>query len=146
MKFTHADIEVTYNEDHDRWEFELRGRSRTAVSPVKAKEYIDKEPAPKKATPFPKFAAFKKDYTDFIAVTVTSIADYTNSGMLNQVRIQGPGGREKIYVSRLAADTPENVTKIVQINEINAQIATQHEQIEMIMASLAPITIPEEFR
>ena len=47
----HAGITITYNQDSDRWEFELRGKERHATTLTLAKQAIDK-PAPVDKKPF----------------------------------------------------------------------------------------------
>ena len=151
MKFEHAGITVTYNEKKDVWEFELRGRSRTAPTPAKAKEYIEKEPAPDKTKPFPRFKAFKRDGDTFTEVEVTSIADsHTRLSSSTEFWIQGPksgydSGREKIYSNRLLVISPENAMRITAIAAATAERKALNDKIAQMHSEMVTVTIPEGF-
>ena len=152
MKFEHAGITVTYNDKKDVWEFELRGRSRTAPTPAKAKEFIDKEPAPDKAKPFPRFKALKRDGDTFTEVEVTSVAEYTGRfSEFTEFWIQGPksayrdSGREKIYSDQLLVISPENAMRITAIAAATAERKALNDKIAQMHSEMVTVTIPEGF-
>lgn len=73
IKETYKEVEITYNERNNTWEFILRGRERTAESLAKAKEIIDKPPAPKEK-PFERVPVWYCHYREgWHRGTVTSL-------------------------------------------------------------------------
>lgn len=143
MKTLYNAIEISYNEENDRWEFELRGRARSAESLAKAKEAIDKEPKEKRTQVFPRFDAYRFRYGDEISiVTVTSVADTRYSGV--EFWITGKDGRSKERASQLYPVNEKNTAIVTEIKRINAQIegldkakATQHTKLQSA-------TVPKE--
>ena len=148
MQFTHEGIEVIYNANSDHWEFELRGRHRTAPTPAKAKEYIDKEPAPEKAKKFPRFKAYRVDsYKDaFPEVEVTNIAESFSATSqiwpdywINTGNKAGRDpGREKCNGMWLVEISPANAALIQHIKVLN-------EKNSELRAALSRIKNPEGF-
>lgn len=156
MNFTYEGIEVTYNEAKDQWEFELRGRSRSAPSPAKAKEFIDKEPSPMKAKPFPRFNAylFRDGQMDSI-VEVTSIAQraegrdgefgYSEFWIQSQKTPGHSRERSKVRQYLLRAITPENDAIIAKMTALREQLSSLRAQHTELGKTVTMIRIPEGF-
>ena len=105
----YAGVEITYNEDTNRWNFELRGRERNAESLAAAKKAID-APEPMKKASFERikvymFERWKADGTGVESVEVTSVAD---SRYGTEVWIVNAGRREKVRADAVYVATPEN--------------------------------------
>ena len=158
MQFTHSNIEVSYNEQDNKWHFELRGRHRTAESPAQAKEFIEKEPAPAKAKKFPRFTAYLRAGTyghdaNVQAVEVTNIAESSPyKPQYKQFWIYNPAsknyrdsGREKVDHNRLITKSAGNDKLLDEIRAIEGQIAQLNEQATGLAGKLEFISIPEGF-
>lgn len=102
---THDGVKITYNESRNVWEFELRGRCRSAESLAKAKEAIDK-PVPEKTKPFERFDAWFNSYGEWLRATVTSISE--SNSWNQQVWISLPKTETNRKERRLKT-TPENL-------------------------------------
>jgi hypothetical protein len=148
IKITHSEVEITYIEGSDEWEFELRGRTRRAPSLTKAKEAIDKEPAEKRK-PFPTFKAYRKRRGEFKEVTVTSLAEsqsWGNEWWVNGEKYDGDKkpSRFKESERELFVITPENESMIVHIKELDGQIEKLAEQREAIYSKMEHIKPTKE--
>lgn len=144
MKCTYSDIEISYNEDKDRWDFELRGRRRSAESLAKAKEAIDKEPAEKRKQVFPRFTAYRFRYGQEIeTVTVTSVADEQGFGGL-RFWIAGKNGREKERCTMLFPVNESNDAIIIEMQSIQTQMDALEEKKDALREKLQSATIPKE--
>lgn len=120
LKTEYSGIEIQYLEESNKWEFTLRGRTRTADSLAKAKEFIDKQPKPKVA--FQPFSAYRQAGWKaresgelYDTVEVTSFAG-TSHGY-------GSGNRREWWI-RNSEDRREKVweSELFVINGKNAAI------------------------
>lgn len=145
MKTTHNEIEITYNEDKDRWDFELRGRQRSAESLAKAKEAIDKEPVEKRKQVFPRFAAYlKKNWEGYVTVTVTSMADAGYRGGIYFWIAMKDGTRQKEGAESLFPVNEKNTSIIAEIARLDAMVAALKEKISAQQGKLQSATVPKE--
>jgi hypothetical protein len=122
----YCDIEITYNEGADCWQFELRGRSRSAESLAKAKEAIDKPaPSEKQEPPFNRAKAYKSEsWTndgDFSLVDVTSIAEGNGFSTSVNLWVVANGKREKVGLEKLFAVSAENDALIAEMKSLSNQ-------------------------
>lgn len=145
MKTEHSGIEITYNEVKDRWEFELRGRSRSADSLAKAKEAINKEPVEKRKQAFPRFDAYLNRYQNgWGVVSVTSVADAGyRSGEYFWIS-NAQRGREKESASSLFPVNEHNTRIVDEIKRFESQIETCQEQVSKLIGKLQMATVPKE--
>ena len=150
IKVTYQDVQVTYIEGSNLWEFELRGRTRTAPSLAKAKEFIDKEPAEKRK-PFERFLSIKWAYGERKTITVTSYADKGWGGDHNfwtvdssKTTWRGNPKRSKESASKLIVISPENTEKIQQYDELDKQIKALKEKQERVFQSLERVKPTDE--
>ena len=144
MKTLYKEIEISYNEEKDRWEFELRGRSRSAESPARAKEAIDKEPVEKRKQVFPRFDAYQNKHNrGFSIVNVTSIAN-NNCGGAQFWISSTKDGRQKEYACSLFPVNENNTAIVTEIKRINAQIDALDEVKANQHSKLQPATMPTE--
>lgn len=146
MKTTHSEIEINYNENDNRWHFELRGRNRSTDSLAKAKEAIDKEPAEKRKQTFPRFEAylFKSYESSAKIVTVTSVADETGRGRLQFWISEKNGSRSKEHASSLFPVNEKNTAIIAEIEQLSAEINALEEKKSEHQERLSPATLPKE--
>lgn len=144
VKVTYGGIDIAYNEEQNRWEFELRGRERFADSLAKAKEAIDK-PEPKTAKKFVPIRAFMNTYGGVYVGTITSIAESGNR--LQEVWFTRDSDKRR---------TKERLDRMKEFNEANQNLVAEHDALqkeaetlrkkaEQRLSLLTPltITIPE---
>ncbi len=144
MKTTHNEIDISYNEEKDRWEFELRGRSRSAESLTKAKEAIDKELKEKRTQTFPRFAAYiKRSRNGFETVTVTSVAD-ANYGGLHFWTDSQKNGRRKEPASILYPINDHNKAIVAEIVGVEKQIFALEKVKDGWTGKLQCATLPKD--
>jgi hypothetical protein len=151
IKHTYRDIEITYIEGNDKWNFTVNGRERNRESLTKAKESIDRALDNEvKERPWQPFEAwYENRYSgnrDYEKVRVTSEADRDygrrqfwimrevtdNKGNKEQKRV-------KVQMDYLFASTPENDQKIRQITELREQANKLYEEAKAVSSKLAPI-------
>lgn len=142
VKVTYNNIEIGYNEDKNIWEFELRGRARTAPSLQQAKESIDKlVRAAKKESTFEKCQAWFLMYGErFLNVDVTSYAGFFGCNhefwtFIHEFkRRERRSNRELFKVNdhneKLKSEYESNLRKIALLYEANAAIIKQMQVIE----------------
>ena len=141
IKVVHNETEILYNEHTNVWEFVLRGRSRTAESLTKAREFIDKEPAAKKEKLFEPFDALICHYGhDYRTVRVTSCAGLGYGGKL-EWWISYDGKRTKM--DGIYGITPENQKRIAHIEGLRKQVAALEEEILATHRSLELVSVPD---
>lgn len=118
VKVTYGGIDIAYNEEQDRWEFELRGRERFADSLAKAKEAIDK-PEPKTAKKFVPVRAIMNTYSSVYVGTITSIAD---SGY----------GPQQVWFTRDSDKrrSKEPLSAMKEFNEANRKLVAEHDALQ----------------
>jgi hypothetical protein len=142
IKTVYNGIEISYNENRDLWEFELRGRDRTADSLVKAKEFIDKPVVDSKKS-FEKIEAFwvgnwHGKYAEKVIVTSRG-EDSIWDGP--EFWIQGSEGRKKVAAGGLLKINANNIglineytsneSIIKSLNKRNGEIEKSYERIDL---------------
>jgi len=114
-------IRIDYDEDRNKWKFELRGREREVDSLKAARQLID-QPMRDKAT-FQRFKAWFSQWRgSFVEVEVTSIAvrDVYNT---TEVWISKPGeGRSKELARHVYPKSAHNDHLISGIHDLDASI------------------------
>ena len=141
MKTVYNEIEISYVEDTNTWEFVLRGRQRSTNSLTAAKEAIDKVPAEKRA-PFPKFEAYMCAYsTTPKTTTVTSYAGKGYSG--DEFWVSTRGIRSKERADHLFQVNDHNTQVFSELAEIEKQKKTLDEKEKGIRARLQKVVLPE---
>jgi hypothetical protein len=153
VKTTYNGTEITYNERTDRWEFELRGSSRSAETLSKAKEVIEK-PAPKDKTPFTRTPAFYRGYSGdgYQKVEVTSIANssslyggkevWVSIPTANAKRGDGRPERTKVRTSDLRAYVPENVELVDKMRVTSDAIAKLENEKTRLAEQMKAFELP----
>src|ERR1700676_2999182 len=113
ITFEYEGITITYIEDTDKWNFELRGRERNADTLKGAKEIIDK-PDPVKKKTFARIPGYRvssriwdKTAKNFTKVEVTSVADKTY-GHPEVWVTEEDKSRSKIRMEHVFVDTEKN--------------------------------------
>lgn len=134
-------VDITYNEKTDKWEFILRGRSRSADTLGKAKEYIAKVPADKtEAKAFtPREAILGSGYGNsrYQRVTVTSIAEGEGYSSTKYFWIKdSKGARSKESNSSLFEDNTHNADLIRKIRQNDKDIEKINEENRTIVSGL----------
>lgn len=142
MTVDYSGITITYKEDTNTWDFELRGRARSVRSLAEAKTAIDKVPAEKKK-PFPRQKAFRKQYSGIIEVEVTSFAGWESwrePKVAEFWYVDKEGRRSK---SSLYAYSKKNCELFRQIQELEAQAKEIDKQIGKLTNSFERFEVPE---
>lgn len=154
IKVTHNEVDITYNEVKNEWEFVLRGRFRSAPSLTKAREAISKESKEKKGA-FERFNAllFKTYSSETIEVTVTSFAGFSSYGKTPEwwVSYSVDRGysrldsrREKVDGSDLLEISPKTTGLLAAAKEINENIFELTARRAKILESIPRISGPTE--
>lgn len=140
---TYAGVEITYNEDSNRWMFEIDGRERSAETLTNAKKAID-APERKKAKKFEKSEVWFRDWSGgWKKVIVTSFIE-GHAGKIDHAWINRDGDRRKESLSQLFPDTPETVANIERYKALKAEENVIREKSEAIMRTMTRLTAPEE--
>lgn len=140
----HDGITITYEEQSDRWTFELRGRSRSCESLAKAKETIER-PVKEGTKKFERIQAYKMSYGDRPKlVAVTSIAERTRYGGGGYVWISDGGQREKVNASRLRAVSPANDAIVANITALRSEADALHEKASELEKGLTALELPPD--
>lgn len=144
LKVTYTDVEISYVEDTNRWQFTLRGRERSAESLAKAKEAIDKPEPQKKAAPFERIKVWTNSgYSDsWRQGEVTSIAERQYSRQ--EVWVSIDGRRVKIAARQCFPDTPETIAAIEALRANEAEQARLGKLANEIRYTMKPIELPKE--
>jgi hypothetical protein len=118
IKATHNGIEITYNEHFNRWDFELRGRERSAESLYKAKQIISKPCSEPSSKTFVRRKGYILDRWGFgepIAVEITSVAGHKFGNQYFRLMINGARREEPAY--KVIESTPETEAKLAEYKE-----------------------------
>lgn len=151
IKITHNEVEITYLETPNEWEFQLRGRTRTAPTLTKAKEAIDKEPASSRK-PFARFEAWMMGHygdDQYRKVTVTSYAGKNHTGdewWVNKGSkiSRWDHEREKVSGSDLIVISDSNLSKFDEIKSLDIQKAALKNKRDQVVDSLERIQPTKE--
>lgn len=141
MKVVHNDIEITYNEDANTWEFTLRGRERTAPSLAKAKEWIEKPVLNKVG--FEPVEAFRVNtWQGARACRITSIARPSRYSGPQVWVVYEDGVREKVHPNGLILNNETNRAQLSEIEKMEREVEQLHNKIEAIKKGFEWFVIP----
>lgn len=147
MKVMYEGIEITYNEPKDIWQFELRGRERSAESLAKAKEAINKPVADKASSAFKRTPAYATSGyrwdSSFTVGEVTSIAD-VSYGTQYVWFVSQSGKRAKVRHDCTCLATPQNSALITSIESLIAECKALDSKGRALYEKLAKIPLPKE--
>ena len=135
IKSVYSDIVIEYDEERNVWLFELRGRDRSAESLVKAKEAIDKAPAPNKKA-FARTPAFRFTYNDVTKGAVTSIAGDSTYGGVSVWFVSNKGERSKESASKVYILDFENEGHIAQWRQLRAEKLAIEQRLDLTVACM----------
>jgi hypothetical protein len=145
IKVTYDGVEIIYRENDDRWQFELRGRERSAESLAKAKEAIDK-PEPVKKVAFERMKAYVRprygNVDKYLMGEVTSIAEGRNFSNRREVWVVVGKDREKrdeFYVFEISA---ANDATLAEIARLAKEIEALEEQKKAAHGRMQKLVIP----
>lgn len=150
IKVTHNGIEIVYDPASNLWEFELRGRQRSAESLKKAQEFIDKPVKDPKKSTFQRVNCYFKERDwglgeDTWAVLVaTSISRDRWSNPVVWTTDEKGKERRKIDSRGLFPVTPDNTAIIEKLSKLTDDIKALRVQAEALEKKLKPITIPKD--
>lgn len=150
MKVKHNEIEITYDENLNNWQFELRGRKRSALSLAAAKAAIDKPP-PKDIKPFVRVECYTEprsyDGGNFHIVTATSIdQNRTSYSRSPQVWTVNKNNNRERFGAHQLFPVNEHNTKLVreagelwkQIKDLEKKRAATIKRLKIIEAKAEP--------
>lgn len=133
IQITYNDVVVTYNENDNDWNFELRGRHRTTKSLTSAKEAIDRAPetsrdkvTPKRMDPIP---VFTLGYNGLKRGKLTSF-DEKYGGAAGWVVIEGV--RAKKCLTGVYLDNPVNASLLGTYTQAEAK-REEYSQIKALI-------------
>ena len=157
IQSTHSGIEIEYNENTNKWsaddddkEIQLERNSLAAL-----KKAIDDRLRAKQEGRFKRFTAIKKGRrygygskgNRYLIVTVTSILEATRYNIECWISYEKVGNerpdREKIYLSNLYTDTPENREIMKVANDKMGHIEKEEENLKAIEEKLEELNITE---
>lgn len=141
LKYSYKNIEITYNEGTSRFEFLLRGKSRSADNLINAKKAID-APPPKDKKPFERRKCWiERGYGshDMKEVIVTSIAESPSWAGTQAWVLEGKS-RSKESVTRLYLMNDKNSALMKEIDRLikeEAALAKEREKLHAKLDTLA---------
>ena len=143
-KTIYREVEIAYDENSNRWKFELYGRERTAATLTLAKQAIDAPPPKDKSKVFARFQAYKKArYGKGIeTVTVTSVAESTYGNGVEFWATNGSKGREKLGIDELFKINKANDERLALIKELEKGRDQLYKRIEVATKALENIDAP----
>lgn len=141
---THSGIVITYDENENKFKFELRGRQRSAESLAKARETIDKPVTEKEEKTFkPVECWYKASYGDeFKKVKVTSVAEALPYETARNVWISDQGVRSKVRSDSIYLITGANNALVERYKKLNDEIAAKAQELRDIVEKLEQLKIP----
>lgn len=150
IKVTYNNIEITYEEYENKWEFELRGQERRCDSLKAAKELID-APPPKSKKKFEPISAFRKAHhifgddllTNFMHGRVTSVAEKVQCRRTEVWFVSDKGQREKIYAEEIFADDDRNKQLRATYDEREKEKTKLIKEQERTLKLMNRIELPE---
>ena len=142
---TYGGVDIAYNEDENKWEFELRGRFYSVDTLAVAKHKIDSRPKVKRE--FQRFEALRavrygKELYETVVVTSYAGADgWRNT---DEFWITCNGKREKEQRDSLLKASAKNKGLIQQEKELTEQSNTIDKQIEALRKQMERIDVPAD--
>ena len=153
IKVEHEGVEVRYLVGTNLWEFELRGRTRTAPSLAKARESIDKEPKAKRK-PFERFDAYKLDHwSNWEKVTITSYAgkgswdgrhQFWTTKKITKGFKAGKEERSRIDAQDLVCICEDTAQKRLKLDELKAREKALNDEMDTLIKSFKRVEPTKE--
>lgn len=142
IKVEYRGTAITYNEDRNRWEFELRGIERSRDTLAKAKEVVDKPPTEKEEGPaFQRIQAWIVRYGDIQEVTVTSKQEssWRSSSYWIVDKDKRRSTREGYQLYPRNEHNDAIIEQLREIHKRQVALAKEKEAVEKKMKALAKI-------
>jgi hypothetical protein len=152
IKTKHKGIEITYDEEHNRWEFTIRGKERHATSVTLAREAIDKPPPADKKPFTPREVYVSESYgkSAYRLAMVTSLAPSTYSYGRLEAWVTFKSGnsgrkREKVALDRLYEVNANNEKVIAKLEKNDRAIQQLNNYEGTLKKQMEPAIIkPDE--
>jgi hypothetical protein len=144
VKITYSGVEIEYQEETNKWRFELRGREHKTDSLTDAKIAIDK-PEPVKKQKFERIAAWQRSHswseTIFHKVYVTSIAESDYSGRIQVWVVKDSNGeRSKEPSETIIAANAENDMLMIEYSNLDKKIQQAEKRKSNIYKTFDKVT------
>jgi hypothetical protein len=149
VKTTYGGVEIGYDEDRDKWVFELNGRERSAETLLNAKKAIDAKPPAKGKDAFKRFEAYKAEgyrSSRYSVVTVTSIAEATSRYNRGEIEcwILDKKDRSKVAAARLYKINEANDVRIATLKRLEEQASQIRQEMSDVEDQLEVIDLPKD--
>jgi hypothetical protein len=141
LSVKYYDITISYSEQNNRWEFELRGRERYAESLAKAKEAIDKPVFDKSGKKFIPVRAILRDYSGAHPGTITSIAESSYRSQQVWFVRDDDKRRSKENLSSMREESESNLRLLEESTTLCAEADVLIEKAHSKRESMKPIKI-----
>lgn len=147
IKQTYNEVEITYSEATNEWEFVLRGRNRHCESLAKAKEIIDK-PAPKEeGKPFERVTCWHNHYNGWRTVEVTSLDEKGGWRGVPDAWISFEEGnrkqRQKVAANDVYPCNPISDELVAQIQATRREVEALQKKESKLREQLKPLHEPK---
>lgn len=120
LKTTYKGVEIEYNENSDKWTFELDGRERFAQTLTNARAAVD-SPERKAKAPFEKFDAYKISRWENKVAKVTVTSFVTETLRTNEAWVTLDGKRMKVDLHELYVISPETDQLLAEIRALDKE-------------------------
>lgn len=124
VKVSHYDIEITYDEEKNRWYFTQDGRERSSESLAGAKKLID-TPTKERKPAFERVKVLRKGFgsVDYDPAVITSMAEGKNWNGQDMVWVllEKSKERKKLALSDLISDSAKNRSIIAALAAMQKQ-------------------------
>ena len=138
----YSGAEITYDENKNKWVFELNGNERKAESLANAKAAIDK-PRPKEKKAFEPIPVYFSNFSEYKEAHITSIADNSDYRGGNYCWIVCGRERSKESASRLFARNEKNAKIIAEIKAHEKDLETIRKRSDKLVEQLELAALPE---
>ena len=143
IKVKYQDVEITYLERENKWQFVLRGRERSATSLELAKEAIDK-PEPKEKKEFNRVKVYFQEWGKWEEGEVTSTAEQEKYSYAQSVWLVIKGKRSKVRAEVCLPINDHNTPLVAQHREMEARKAKLIKEMEAVVKLMKPLVIEKE--
>jgi hypothetical protein len=142
VKQIYQDVEIVYNENTNKWVFELGGKEKLAISLREAKQAIDDAPKQKRAVV--RFPALLLDWQgDKLDEVIVGAGSKGYRGQI-QFWVSNNGSRSKEDAARLIKLNNVNAPLIEEVRTINNQIQELKQQRAKKVAAMERVDVPAE--
>jgi hypothetical protein len=134
---TYKDIEIAYDENSDKWRFELHGKERSSETLASAKSAINK--TPKEKSDFVPQPAILLTYSGSEIVTVTSQAEEVGYDKTIQYWIKdAKGKRSKESITKLYSPGPANQVLLNEAKALDKEAQILRKKAEYKLKEMSP--------